>query len=171
VPRSESNHHRRFASYDERDGVGGEHDVVADARESTGSDRQMYIDAIFAAAALRDDRAAIRDFEADQRDTAANLDAFINDVDDADAFRARLLAKADREQAKADRVAAEVDRYVLSDLSPTPEERQEALERRLGAALVRMEEANGRVDVGRRHAGQRRISRQGLPVRQHSAGS
>jgi hypothetical protein len=70
-----------------------------------------------AAAALRDDRAAIRAFEADQRDQTAILDAFVSGDDDGPAFRARQLAKADRDSAKADRIAAELDRYLHADLN------------------------------------------------------
>jgi hypothetical protein len=103
-----------------------------DARETSWNDRAALVDAILAAAALRDDRAAIREFEADQRDQAANLDAFVEGVDDGPAFHARQLAKADRASAKADRIAAELDRYVLSDLSASTEERGGAPASRAG---------------------------------------
>jgi hypothetical protein len=88
-----------------------------DARWVASSERAEQIDAILAAAALRDDRAAIRAFEADQRDQAAILDAFVSGDDDGPAFQARQRAKADRDSAKADRIAAELDRYLLADLS------------------------------------------------------
>jgi hypothetical protein len=92
----------------------------SDARWVPSSERAEQIDAILAAAALRDDRAAIRAFEADQRDQAAILDAFVSGDDDGPAFQARLRAKADRDSARADRIAAELDRYLLADLSASP---------------------------------------------------
>jgi hypothetical protein len=142
-----SNDVERRTAADERDRIADERDVVADAREAAWGDRERQLDAIFAAAALRDDWASIRDFQADRRDRAANLNAFINDVDDDPAFQTRELAKADRLSARADRIAAEVDRYVLSDLSPTHQEREEALERRAEAAVERMHAANGSPDA------------------------
>jgi hypothetical protein len=86
------------------------------------SGRAEQIDAILAGAALRDDRAAIRAFEADQRDQTAILDAFVSGDDDGPAFQARQLAKADRDSAKADRIAAELDRYLLADLNASSPE-------------------------------------------------
>ncbi|MDX6367393.1 MAG: hypothetical protein QOK30_2469 [Nocardioidaceae bacterium] len=88
-----------------------------EAPREASSERAEQVDAILAAAALRDDRAAIRAFEADQRDQTAILDAFVSGDDDGPAFRARQLAKADRDSAKADRIAAELDRYLLADLN------------------------------------------------------
>jgi hypothetical protein len=88
-----------------------------EAPVEASSERAEQIDAILAAAALRDDRAAIRAFEADQRDQTAILDAFVSGDDDGSAFRARQLAKADRDSARADRIAAELDRYLLADLN------------------------------------------------------
>ena len=89
----------------------------SEARGDAPSERVEQVDAILAAAALRDDRAAIRAFEADQRDQTAILDAFVSGNDDGRAFRARELAKADRDSARADRIAAELDRYLLADLN------------------------------------------------------
>jgi hypothetical protein len=86
------------------------------------SERAEQIDVILAGAALRDDRAAIRAFEADQRDQTAILDAFVSGDDDGPAFQARQLAKADRDSAKADRIAAELDRYLLADLNASSPE-------------------------------------------------
>jgi hypothetical protein len=111
----------------------GSPSLDVDARETSWNDRAALVDAILAAAALRDDRAAIREFEAEQRDQAANLDAFVEGVDDGPAFRARQLARGDRASAKADRIAAELDRYVLSDLSASPEEHGEASASRAGS--------------------------------------
>jgi hypothetical protein len=88
-----------------------------EAPGDASSERAEQIDAILAGAALRDDRAAIRAFEADQRDQTAILDAFVSGDDDGPAFQARQLAKADRDSAKADRIAAELDRYLLADLN------------------------------------------------------
>jgi hypothetical protein len=85
-------------------------------------ERAEQVDAILAGAALRDDRAAIRAFEADQRDQTAILDAFVSGDDDGPAFQARQLAKADRDSAKADRIAAELDRYLLADLNASSPE-------------------------------------------------
>jgi hypothetical protein len=90
---------------------------ASDARGVAPSERAEQIDAILAGAALRDDRAAIRAFEADQRDQTAILDAFVSGDDDGPAFEARQRAKADRDSAKADRIAAELDRYLLADLT------------------------------------------------------
>jgi hypothetical protein len=86
------------------------------------SGRAEQIDAILAAAALRDDRAAIRAFEADQRDQTAILDAFVGGEDDGPAFQARQLAKGDRDSARADRIAAELDRYLLADINASSPE-------------------------------------------------
>ncbi|MDX6317753.1 MAG: hypothetical protein QOD35_1153 [Nocardioidaceae bacterium] len=96
--------------------------AAPEAPADASSKRAEQIDAILAEAALRDDRAAIRAFEADQRDQTAILDAFVSGDDDGPAFRARQLAKADRDSAKADRIAAELDRYLLADLSASSQE-------------------------------------------------
>jgi hypothetical protein len=102
---------------------------ASDPRGVVSSECAEQIDAILAAAALRDDRAAIRAFEADQRDQAAILDAFVSGDDDGPAFQARQRAKADRDSAKADRIAAELDRYLLADLSASSVERDMGLAR------------------------------------------
>jgi hypothetical protein len=152
---TDASRHTDRTAAEERDRVADQRDLIADAREAAWTDREAHVDSIFAAAALRDDRAAIRDFEADQRDMQANLEAFVNDVDDSPAFEAREAARANRLHAKSDRVAAEVDRYVLSDLGPTPEERESALNHRISAAVDRIEAASGR-----QHAKQVRDSTQ-----------
>jgi hypothetical protein len=103
----------------ETDRPPGQRSMSPQARGDAASGRAEQIDAILAAAALRDDRAAIRAFEADQRDQTAILDAFVSG-DDGSAFQARQLAKADRDSARADRIAAELDRYLLADLNANP---------------------------------------------------
>jgi hypothetical protein len=108
----------------------------SDARRVGSSERAEQIDAILAAAALRDDRAAIRAFEADQRDQTAILDAFVSGDDDGPAFQARQRAKADRDSAKADRIAAELDRYLLADLSASSLEGDVGLARRAVAGAA-----------------------------------
>jgi hypothetical protein len=116
-------------------------------------ERAEQIDAILAAAALRDDRAAIRAFEADQRDQTAILDAFVSGDDDVPACQARQLARADRDSARADRIAAELDRYLLSDLGASDQEYDVGLAgRHAPGAQAPQQVANSRTESRRAHA-------------------
>jgi hypothetical protein len=124
---------------------------VVDAWETALDHRAALVDSILAAAALRDDRAAIREFEADHRDQAAHLDAFVEGVVDGPASDARQLAKADRDSAKADRIAAELDRYVLADLSASRARRDHTPASRTGSAIAPSQVVNSGTGTSRAH--------------------
>jgi hypothetical protein len=138
---------RRDAAADRRDSVADARDVLADDRDQLSQEREIDIETIFAAADLRDAQADARDFAAEQRDMAANLDAFVRNVDDADAFDARESARRDRLRSKADRVASELDRYLLTDVGPSQQEREAKLDHRIAAAVDRLEADNARQQV------------------------
>jgi hypothetical protein len=129
----------REAAADERDRIADERDYLADERDDACTDREVDIESIFAAAEVRDDRADARDMSADQRDMAANLDAFIREVDDTAAFKAREFARRDRLRSKADRVSSELDRYLLTDVGPSTSQREAGLNIRIAAAVDRLD--------------------------------
>jgi hypothetical protein len=137
----------------ERDRPPDQRSPVPDVRGFTAGERDEQVDAILAAAALRDDRAAIRAFEADQRDQTAKLDAFVSGIDDGPASLARRLAKADRDSARADRIAAELDRYLLADLGADHQQGEADPGRRIAATAAAPQEfATSRTESRRAHA-------------------
>jgi hypothetical protein len=137
----------------ERDRPPDQRSPVPDDRGFTAGERDEQVDAILAAAALRDDRAAIRAFEADQRDQTAKLDAFVSGIDDGPASLARRLAKADRDSARADRIAAELDRYLLADLGADHQQGEADPGRRIAASAAAPQEfATSRTESRRAHA-------------------
>jgi hypothetical protein len=75
---------------------------------------------------------------------AANLEAFVHDVDDTSAFNDRNLAKQDRMHSKADRIASEEDRYVLADIPPGRRQPDSAMDERITTAVERIQAASGR---------------------------
>ena len=93
-----------------------------DARDDAMSGREREVTTILDEADARDGRAEARDLAATRRDVDANLNAFVNDVDDDEAFNARNLAKNDRAQSRLDRLDAKEDRTHLADAAASAQE-------------------------------------------------
>jgi hypothetical protein len=70
--------------------------------------------------------------------------AFLNDVDDIDAFDARTSAAHDRRHSHDDRVASKQDRHRLSNIPLAQNERDEAISKRITGAVERFEAASAR---------------------------
>jgi hypothetical protein len=135
---------QRDAIADQRDEIAGQRDAAAAQREDASAGRELKVDAILAAAEIRDARAAARDFDADQRDQADLLFAIVHDVDDARASQSRGAAGTDRVQAKADRTVSGVDRSLLADFGVTAADRAAALKQAVTETVERIEAANSR---------------------------
>jgi hypothetical protein len=147
---------QRDAIADQRDEIAERRDAVAAERDDASASRELKVDAIMAAAEIRDARAAARDFDADQRDQADLLFAIVHDVDDARASQARGTAGTDRVHAKSDRTVSGVDRSLLADFGFTAADRAAALKRAMAATVERVEAANSRDRAAKRR---RRLGR------------
>jgi hypothetical protein len=86
----------------------------ATSREDVTSDSERRVAEVLEKAEHRDLVANARDSAANRRDMQANLDAFLDDVNDAAPFEARDLARKDRDASREDRSAAAVDRSELA---------------------------------------------------------
>ena len=143
---------QREADADERERIADARDYLADAREEGNANREIEVDAILAAAEARDDQATLRDTEADKRDMAANLDAFLSDVDDAQEYHARSLAKRDRMSSRGDRIASGTDRAKLADGRRAGDHRDETQGSRQAADAKRAQASTDRERGGERAA-------------------
>lgn len=113
-----------------------EREQAADRREDAAAARERHVDrrvdaiagrerevaTILDEADERDTKAEARDLAATRRDVDANLNAFVNDVDDDEAFHARNLAKNDRAQSRLDRLDSKEDRTHLADVPASAQE-------------------------------------------------
>jgi uncharacterized protein (DUF3084 family) len=91
-------------------------------REDAIAGRWHEVATILDEADDRDTKAEARDLAATRRDVDANLNAFVNDVDDDEAFNARNLAKNDRAQSRLDRLDSKEDRTHLADVATPAQE-------------------------------------------------
>lgn len=111
----------RAHAVDQREDAAAAREQRVDQREDAIAGREGEVATILEEADERDAKAEARDLAATRRDVDAKLNAFVNDVDDDEAFNARNLAKDDRAQSRLDRLDAKEDRTHLADaaaLSP-----------------------------------------------------
>ena len=125
----------------DRDLAAEARDAHADASDAAARDRELLVDAVLAAADERDRRAARRDAAAFWRDMDANLQAFIGNVDDTEAYNHRMAAARDRRRAQADRAAARSDRHRLANIRVNASGRVAVADTRVARAVERLEAA------------------------------
>jgi hypothetical protein len=144
---------------DQRDDIAAKRDARADERDRVSDHRELKVDAILAAASIRDERANLRDLDADQRDQADLLYAIVHDADDTRASQARSQASTDRMHSKGDRIASEIDRTLLADVGRSSDEREAAKKDAATADADRFQAAR------KRERSARRRSSHGRPLR------
>ena len=106
---------KRQASADARERALDDRESRLVAEASSQAERRDEVEHVMAKAVLRDEIAEARDLAASKRDMAANLHAWLHDVDDRPAAEARQDALDDRLHSAGDRKSSALDRSILAD--------------------------------------------------------
>lgn len=105
----------RRAGVDQQERALDARESQLDARDYRQVERKDEVDNVLSQAAQRDEVAEARDVAAGKRDMAANLHAWLHDLDDRPDAEARQDALDDRLHSAGDRESSAVDRSVLAE--------------------------------------------------------